>query len=91
MKVVNTKTRWYFCAYTPNGYPVEGYVEFARMGNGKKRADIYEYGGRTLLWSTTGVRRADGRTAKMAFGVYAEQVAKKTAKPMKLAFGGQDG
>lgn len=89
MKIVCTKTRWYFCAYTPRGYPVEGCVEFSRTANGRKQASVYDYAGSTLLWSTSGVRRMDGRTAKLAFSVYAEQVAKKTAKPMKLAFGGQ--
>jgi len=84
MKVVCTKTRWYFCAYHV-GYPIEGFVEFSRTHNGKKKASVYDYRGTTLLWSTTGVQRMDGRSAKLAFTVYAEQEAKKLQQPMRLA------
>jgi hypothetical protein len=76
MKITHTKTRWYFAVRGADGYMIEGCVEFSRDMNGRKRASVYDYHGSKLLWSTTGVRRMDQRTAAMAFQVYTEQKAK---------------
>jgi len=83
-KIKLVKTRWYFRTHGPHGYAIEACVEFSVRGDGKKLASVYDYRGTMLLWSTTGVRRMDAKTARMAFAVYAEQEARKVKKPLRI-------
>jgi len=73
MTVTQTKVRWYFSGLA-GGSTIHGFVEFAKEPNGPQRADIYNYSGTKRLWSTLGVRRASGQTAKRAFEVYVSEL-----------------
>jgi hypothetical protein len=86
MKIICTKTRWYFETYAVNGHQISGCVEFAKDAKGVKRVEVYDLRGAELLWSSSGVRRMDAGTARMAFEVYAKQENEKCKKPMRLAF-----
>lgn len=59
------KTRWYFSVELKTR-TVEGYVEFAQD---VWRADVFALNGKPL-WSTRGIRRRDGHTARMVFDVF---------------------
>jgi hypothetical protein len=81
MKATLTKTRWYFEARAPDGYVVDGCVEFSKDGSGTRQVNVYECRGARLLWSSTGFHRADAKTAKLAFEAYVEADYPKRSMP----------
>lgn len=68
--IVHLKTRWYFMTRDPDGYAIEGAVEFEDDRDGKRCARVYSFEGDQYLWSTTGVRRRDLTNARLAFQGY---------------------
>lgn len=80
MKINCIKTRWYFSARLPDKTYFEGYVEYHLNNRGKKVVGVYDSSNGKPVWSSTGVTRTDGRSAKMSFGVYIESSIIKNIK-----------